>query len=197
MIGDAVLVIPILEERAERMDVRLPEAVWYEYRSRKRVAYGFDCDVSDGRPLVFIRGGKVLPFWRKVEKCAGLMLRNGLSLIVALNEANRAEGEVYLDDGESFGYKNGEFVDKWIVMENGVLVSNDKEVGKGFEGSDGIEIEEIEILGFGGDVCGVRDGADQMVDFEKVDDSIVIRPRGLHLRTDWRLELVCSPDDMT
>jgi alpha 1,3-glucosidase len=76
------------------------------------------------------------------------MFLDPFELIVGLNQEGKAEGEVYIDDGESFKFEQGEFVYRKFIFDGIVLKSVDIGNGKllSFEGV----IEQIRIAGLKG-----------------------------------------------
>lgn len=71
--------------------------------------------------------------------------------MIALDEKGEAQGEIYLDDGESMAYQRGEYVKRRFEFSSGRLSSVD--ISSGGEGGGG-----------GGDVEGGRQsGVDALV----------------------------------
>jgi alpha 1,3-glucosidase len=57
-----------------------------------------------------MQGGNIMPLRTRARRASTLMWRDPFTLVVALGREGDARGEVYLDDGESFGYEKGDFV---------------------------------------------------------------------------------------
>ena len=68
----------------------------------------------DQIPLL-IRGGSILPTRERPRRSSPLMRHDPFTLRVALDIDGSAQGELYLDDGEGFGYQRGELV--WRALE--------------------------------------------------------------------------------
>ena len=60
-------------------------------------------------PLL-IRGGSISPTRERPRRSAPLMKHDPFTLRVALDKAGSARGELYLDDGESYGHEAGELL---------------------------------------------------------------------------------------
>lgn len=60
-------------------------------------------------PLL-VQGGNILPIRARARRASTLMWRDPFTLVIALGRQGDAQGELYLDDGESFGYEKGDFV---------------------------------------------------------------------------------------
>ena len=103
--GNALLVAPVLEEDSTSVDVYLPEGVFYDWYTHKRI-------VGKGKPRTFkdqgitdipllIRGGAILPVRTESAMTTAEVRTHDFELIVALNADGTASGELYLDDGVS------------------------------------------------------------------------------------------------
>ncbi|EFN71395.1 Lysosomal alpha-glucosidase [Camponotus floridanus] len=101
--GSALMINPVLEENKTNIDVYVPYGLWYDY-------YSLDSFFSFGTyhtlyapidkiPLL-IRGGSILPA-QKPGATTTESRENNFELIVSLNEAGNAKGELYWDDGDS------------------------------------------------------------------------------------------------
>jgi alpha-glucosidase len=115
MLGSALLVTPCLEQGASTVAGVFPgvgdggkkTTVWYDWYTAKAVATK---DVKPGEkvtidaPLghipVFLRGGSVVPT-QEPGMTTAESRRNPWGLLVALDREGFAEGDLYLDDGES------------------------------------------------------------------------------------------------
>ncbi|XP_054420203.1 probable maltase-glucoamylase 2 [Pteronotus mesoamericanus] len=112
LLGPAVLVSPVLQRNTFEIQAYFPAARWYDYRTGSG-------NVSAGEwrtlkaPLdhinVHIRGGYVLP-WQEAGMNTHSSRRKLMSLMVALDDSGRAEGQMFWDDGESLDtYENGNY----------------------------------------------------------------------------------------
>jgi alpha-glucosidase len=103
LLGDRVLVAPVLEKGAVQRDVWLPSGTWTHWLTGQNHAGGRQVEV--GAPLattpIFIREGTAL-FVAKPARNADETLRGSLALEIFPPSANGAgTGSLYLDDGES------------------------------------------------------------------------------------------------
>lgn len=103
MVGSALLISPVLDNGARQVNAYFPEGDWYDYFT------GIEVE-GTGRwhtlpaPIdhipVHIRGGYIVP-----RQAPALTTRdarkNPFNILVALNSALNAKGDLYLDDGES------------------------------------------------------------------------------------------------
>jgi alpha-glucosidase len=108
--GRDLLVAPVLREGAERRRVYLPKGAWFELGGGKRFEGGRDAVLPvtlDTLP-VFVREGAFL-FRQPVLQHTGE--RHGKPLTVQHWPAELpSEGELYEDEGDGFGYREGVFL---------------------------------------------------------------------------------------
>ncbi|KAL2158027.1 hypothetical protein VTH06DRAFT_4837 [Thermothelomyces fergusii] len=113
MLGRAVMVTPCLEQGANTVRGVFPGAggggkktVWYDWYTGKSAADGIGPgqNVTIEAPLghipVYLRGGSVVPV-QEPGMTTAESRRNPWGLLVALDRDGFAQGELYLDDGES------------------------------------------------------------------------------------------------
>ena len=70
------------------------------------------------RGPLFIRGGSIVPSRERPRRSSALMKRDPFTLKVALSQSGSASGELYLDDGESYDHREGNFVWRGFVAES-------------------------------------------------------------------------------
>jgi alpha-glucosidase len=124
MWGRALLVAPAMfQEEPQNYRVRLPESVWYDYWTGRRIA-GADkrqptsIEVEIKPALaelpVFVRGGSIIPRQPLVQSTSEVP-QGPLELRVY--PGPNCSGSIYQDDGISFGYKRGEFLRQTFTCE--------------------------------------------------------------------------------
>jgi alpha-glucosidase len=60
-------------------------------------------------PVLKIRGGAIVPLGRVVQSTTQPLLEP-LTLMVSLDADGRAQGSLYEDDGEGYGYRDGDYL---------------------------------------------------------------------------------------
>lgn len=93
----------------------LPRGIWRPFTL---------VDRDDDLPALYLRGGAILPVGPVMQYTDEKPL-DPLTLVVALDEAGRAEGALYEDAGDGYGYQRGEFRRTRItatLQDNVVLV---------------------------------------------------------------------------
>ncbi|KAI0386685.1 glycoside hydrolase family 31 protein [Hypomontagnella monticulosa] len=104
-IGDALLISPVVDDYAESVTYYLPDDVFYDFWTLKQVR-GTGAPVTVDNVTwtdipVHIRGGTVLPLRTESANTTTLLRQNNFKLIVAPGLDGKAQGSLYLDDGES------------------------------------------------------------------------------------------------
>ncbi|CAB3407773.1 unnamed protein product [Caenorhabditis bovis] len=116
MVGSGLMVRPVLEKDTYRVNVQFPKGDqknvrWYEWISGvERLESSANIDAPIDFVPVFQRGGSIIPTWQRIRRSSDLMKNDPLTLVIALDAAGNAKGEVYLDDGKTHNYRNEEFV---------------------------------------------------------------------------------------
>jgi alpha 1,3-glucosidase len=127
MVGKAILVKPITEAGAASVDVVFPGAdeLWYDIKSMKTYEGGSKktfVDITLATVPVFQRGGTIGPYKFRLRRSSAQMADDPFTLVVTLNKAGTAQGELYFDDTLSFNYqKTSAFVHREFSFNNGRL----------------------------------------------------------------------------
>jgi len=105
--GPGLLVAPVVDEGATAVDVYLPNDVFYDYYTHKRIqGRGRTFTVSNQNltdiPL-FIRGGVIIPVRAGAESAmtTTALRKRDFELLIPLGADETAAGDLYIDDGES------------------------------------------------------------------------------------------------
>ncbi|MGO4499431.1 TIM-barrel domain-containing protein [Paenibacillus sp. 2RAB27] len=106
MVGDALLVAPLVEGETER-EVLLPSGTWYGLETGERYEGGCIIRIQCGleRIPVFVRNGSIIPMMPALSHVPPLGTQVPLELIHFGDAVG--EGNLYDDDGESFDYEVG------------------------------------------------------------------------------------------
>ncbi|WKY11654.1 hypothetical protein Q1695_003321 [Nippostrongylus brasiliensis] len=156
MVGDALLVRPVVDKDTYNINVDLPagddrSTRWYEWETGVERSSGANyVDVPIFNVPVFQRGGTIVPTWQRIRRAASLMIQDPLTLFVALDRNDHAKGSVYLDDGATHNYKQGSFVSVDVEYKS-VSAAEAQIVGQPTADSGTYEtetwIERIEVRG--------------------------------------------------
>ena len=113
MLGDALLVAPVVEQGATERSVVLPKGQWYDFWTGQAIPGNRERHVQaslEHLPL-FVRGGAVLPMWDVRQHLSG-NLPDTLKIRVYRGELNM---DLYEDAGEGYAYQDGDC--RWIRFE--------------------------------------------------------------------------------
>lgn len=103
LLGSDILVIPQLAEKADRQPA-VPGGSW-----RTINLVGEDCRTDAVQPELRIRGGAIVPVGKVIQNTEQKSL-DPLTLLVCLDEKGEAEGWLYEDAGDGFGYLEGDYL---------------------------------------------------------------------------------------
>jgi alpha-glucosidase len=107
MLGDALLVAPVLEPGAEAREVYLPRGVWYEFDSRRLIdgAQWVTAQAPLDRLPLYVRAGKALPMWPVMQYVSERTLDEARLRVFA----GSGDTSVYEDAGEGMAYQDGAY----------------------------------------------------------------------------------------
>jgi hypothetical protein len=122
LVGDTLLVSPVVTNLTQISIVK-PPGVWYCYWCGAVIKGDVTRNVTLDDVPIWIRGGRIMPLYQNAGDSALLTFNTPLRLLVAVDERGHAEGAIYLDDGVSYDYENGEFIERNFTYDGGVLKS--------------------------------------------------------------------------
>ncbi|KAM9777556.1 LOW QUALITY PROTEIN: neutral alpha-glucosidase C [Neosynchiropus ocellatus] len=127
MIGGALLVRPVTDPGVADVSVQLPgpDEVWYDVQSAMVHNGGrtLNLPVTLKTVPVFQRGGTVVCRSDGSGSCSWEYQQLPLSVTVALDSQGSADGELYLDDGWSFSYRDERaFLRRRFTLHSGRLL---------------------------------------------------------------------------
>ncbi|KAF2893060.1 hypothetical protein ILUMI_13106 [Ignelater luminosus] len=129
LIGSSILAHPVTKSGATTENVFLPggaKEIWYDiedYRPLPGTGY-LSIPVTMDKVPVYYRGGSIIPRKDRPRRASTLTHDDPFTLYVALDNNKRAEGTLYIDDYQSFDYKNKKYLYIKFVYENGKLTSS-------------------------------------------------------------------------
>ncbi|KAM7538331.1 hypothetical protein Aperf_G00000060539 [Anoplocephala perfoliata] len=117
MVGDALLVHPVVYEGAKSVDVYLPAGTWYlhaDWKSDVMPTFSRSMEVYSGNQVVnvpvdirtiplFYRGGYIVAKKGRPRRSSAMMIHDPYTIVVALNDSfsATASGYLYMDDFHS------------------------------------------------------------------------------------------------
>lgn len=154
-------------------------------------------------PLL-IRGGSILATRERPRRSSPLMKHDPFTLRVALDVDGSAKGELYLDDGEGFGYQRGEFV--WRALQASttrgtktreIIVRSDdlaaagpaNAFARGLEEAE-VRVERVVVVGVDARPASVSVGARALAWTYEAGDGeragvVVVKDPGVGITKDW------------
>ncbi|POR55235.1 glycoside hydrolase family 31 protein [Bosea psychrotolerans] len=118
MLGPDILVAPVLEEGATQREVNLPSHAsgWYDWHTGQHYRGGGVVSVEAplGRLPLFIRAGAIVPVG-DAERLSPVRE------LLAFGADKDARGELYEDDGETTGWRDGSGLLRSFSIKDGVL----------------------------------------------------------------------------
>ncbi|XP_045918186.1 neutral alpha-glucosidase C isoform X2 [Micropterus dolomieu] len=201
MIGGALLACPVTEAGVEEVKVLLPGSgeVWYDVQSAKVYKGGrtLSLPVTLDTVPVFQRGGSVVCRSAGCGSCTAKLQQLPLSITVALNSQGVADGELYLDDGHSFSYRDRKaFCLRRFNMLSGHLLCRPANEEGTFD-CDTV-VQSVTILGVKSKpstvVVHVPGAKDSFAAFHYMETCCMLTVSNLNLRVamDWEIQIGSS-----
>ncbi|OHT08530.1 Neutral alpha-glucosidase AB [Tritrichomonas foetus] len=136
VLGESILMCPVLYEGATSINLVKPPGEWYAYPTgEKMIAGEIEVDM-DSIPL-YLRAGKIIPTFSGSGRNMEDTVKFPLTLFVAVDENGRAEGDLYFDDGKTQNYTLGQFIRRRFIYENQTIKMlrwvNEKTTGVDFQ----------------------------------------------------------------
>lgn len=145
MLGDALLVAPVLEAGAVRRRIYLPEGEWYDYWTNELLTGGQYITIPaplERLPL-FVRAGTVLPHWPVISHIG----EKEPDTLIYRVYPGEFETVLYEDQGEGLEFENGNY--RWVYVtcawDDSKLIINRRIAGRYVPAYKTIKVE---VVGF-------------------------------------------------
>ncbi|KAK1770586.1 glucosidase [Phialemonium atrogriseum] len=161
--GTGLLVKPVVEQDKETADVFIPDdEVYYDYFTYNVIPTSKGKNVTLLAPLdktpILMQGGHIFPRRDKPRRSSALMKWDDYTLVVTVGRNSKsAEGELYVDDGDSFDYEKGQYIHRKFVLDGAAntLASTDAEgrdaksvkEGAWLQGMRQVSVDKVIIVG--------------------------------------------------
>lgn len=123
LLGEALLVHPVLDKGVTSLEVYFPgdsHTQWVDLETNTIYVGGQSqaIPVTLSKIPFFQRSNTIVPRRERIRRSAALTLEDPISLDVVLgSDAKEAHGELYLDDGATFSYRNNDFIHASISFD--------------------------------------------------------------------------------
>lgn len=115
----------------------------YTYKEIQNVLNPMTIKITESEIGAFIKGGSIIPLRSRVRRSSKLGKEEPFCLVIALNNDQRASGNMYIDDEETYNFEKGKYCFKrFVFQENELSIIN---VHDNYEFNN--EIETIIITG--------------------------------------------------
>lgn len=132
LLGDSLLVRPVLQQGATKVDVYFPRHspngegdLWYDVDTFELYETpGYATVPADRYKVpVFQRGGAIVPKKERIRRASPLMKDDPYTVIITLDRSKQAKGTLYADDEKSYEYRSGKYIYANIEFKNNVITS--------------------------------------------------------------------------
>ncbi|KAJ3694752.1 hypothetical protein LUZ60_000129 [Juncus effusus] len=96
------------DKSAHELSHVIPNGIWLPFD------FG---DSHPDLPILYLQGGGILPVGIPHKHVGEAKLEDDLTLFIALDKDGRAEGVLFEDEGDGYGYTNGEYLLTYYVAE--------------------------------------------------------------------------------
>ena len=146
--GGDLLVVPVTSQGATSVAVYFPGAApWYDVADG--TAYKGATDATVAAPIekipVFQRGGSIVPRQMRLRRSSAQMTHDPFTLVIAPDAAGSAAGRLYLDPGDGYGYRKGQYAYQKYALAGGVLSSTSLHASAEYVPTN--RLERVELLG--------------------------------------------------
>ncbi|XP_060808019.1 neutral alpha-glucosidase AB [Amyelois transitella] len=196
LLGDKLLVRPVLEQGVSSVKVYLPgsrtRTLWYDvdtYQAHQANGY-INQETPMSKIPVYQRGGTVLPRKERVRRASALMAADPYTLVVALDANNTASGTLYIDDGETYEYRNNKYI--YAKLEYSPEIMSYTFINENASYATRSWVERIVIAGIKAPpkTAKLTQGDKQtslLMTLHKGNDVLVIRKPGASMAKPWKI----------
>ncbi|KAK7471500.1 hypothetical protein BaRGS_00035839 [Batillaria attramentaria] len=196
LVGPSLLVRPVTEQGATSANVYFPgtNQLWYDIETYE--TYKGPAEINVPAPLskipVYQRGGSIIPRKMRPRRSSTLMFSDPFTLVVCLDAKQEAEGQLYLDDYHSFGYRDGAYGMVKYSFHSHKLHSTVSHPGTQFTTSEWLE--RVIIAGLPHEPKRVTlhfsgQTTDLSFTFDNAKNVLTVRKPGVNILQSWGISL--------
>ena len=122
LVGENILVAPVVEQGATRRMIYLPKGTWYDFWTKEKIEGG--TYILREAPIdvcpMYIRSGSIIPMYETLQYVGEAPYEK----LILLTTPGECVYEHFHDDGESYGYQEGAYtLYRFSKSDNGSLVT--------------------------------------------------------------------------
>lgn len=197
MLGNALLVSPILEAKVTKLSVYLPglHELWYDEYYRKWEG-GEYAEILIGKDSIprFQRGGTIIPYKNRKRRSTQAMINDPYTLSIALDKKNFATGHLFMDDGGSLEYRlKNKFYYRQFAFDKNIIQSRLVEGSLTFKTDEWIErivifsITKPNSLSLRDDTSSEKRRLE--FEYEDIGKILTIRKPAVNANHDWTITI--------
>merc|ERR1712137_451199 len=127
LVGNCLMVIPVLTQGATSVNGYFPAGVWYDYYTQASMSFSQGTNLNINAPLdtipLYLLGGSILPARDSPQLTTYETNTQPFNLTVALDSNQQAIGDLFVDDGYTLNYQSeGVYIE--FQAKPGVLTSS-------------------------------------------------------------------------
>ena len=197
MAGGDLMVVPVTKQGATSTSVYFPGTeVWYGAFGGTK--YTAPSEATVDAPItaipVFQRGGSIVPRQMRLRRSSASMADDPFTLVVAPAAARTASGRLYLDPGDSYGYRKGEYAYwKFEWTAEGVLRAKPVHTSAAYVPRNMLERLELLDTSLPASVTlTTADGATRPLTFAHIaaTNRLVVRKPDVPIASEWTVTIV-------
>ncbi|KAJ2378976.1 glucosidase II [Coemansia sp. RSA 2607] len=208
MVGSAIMVVPATDSNTDQaIDVAFPsQENWYDIKTHTSYIgpskRQFSVDLST--TLVFARGGSVIVTRERHRSSSDLMKRDPFTIYVYVGRNGTASGRLYVDDGDTYDYEQGAFIERELSFSGAKLASRPSTLTKDtpayqdyLKKMANVRVERLVVVGLRNRLTkaivaesGVTREIELSYKGAANDAECVVRDPAVHIGEDWEINFV-------
>ncbi|KAG8177548.1 hypothetical protein JTE90_015952 [Oedothorax gibbosus] len=196
MIGTALLVKPVMEESKTNIDVYFPgtNEIWYDFVTHEKFEGGKTVSIPlflDKIP-VYQRGGTIIPKKNRIRRSSSLTYNDPYTLEICLDKSGtHANGTLFIDDFDSFQYREGNYLLLKFTFEKNIITS--KIIGGPGRFQTHAWLEKIIVIGLQNPPKSLTlstksiKSNDLIFKYDEKTQKLIIRKPGVNMGEEWKI----------
>lgn len=148
LLSDKLLVRPVMAKGVNRVNVTFPSTdgnqagdLWYDTDNYYKIdSVGVHSIVVDIMKIpVYQKGGTIIPKKETIQKSSVYMTNDPISLYIAVDKDNQAQGTLFIDDEKSYDYRQSKYLYLQLDFVKDTLTSKHIDKNTDFESESKLE----------------------------------------------------------